>query len=77
MSGAEAGYELWLKKAENDRLNIENDLAAQKIPWDTVCFHAQQIAEKLLKALRWRHVTREREGSSPLEHGKAEYHSVR
>ncbi|MGQ0812328.1 MAG: HEPN domain-containing protein [Nitrospiraceae bacterium] len=32
-------------------LNIENNLAAARVPWDTVCFHAQQCAEKYLKAL--------------------------
>lgn len=37
-------------KAENDLLNVENNLAATRVPWDTVCFHAQQAAEKLLKA---------------------------
>jgi HEPN domain-containing protein len=26
-------------------------LAAEEVPWDTVCFHAQQAAEKMLKAL--------------------------
>jgi HEPN domain-containing protein len=31
-------------------LNIENNLAAAHVPWDTVSFHAQQAAEKLLKA---------------------------
>jgi HEPN domain-containing protein len=37
-------------KAENDFLNIENNLRAERAPWDTVCFHAQQAGEKLLKA---------------------------
>lgn len=41
----------WILKAEHDLLNIENNLAAQEIPWDTVCFHAQQCGEKYLKAL--------------------------
>ncbi len=41
----------WVLKAEHDLLNIENNLAAQKIPWDTVGFHAQQCVEKYLKAL--------------------------
>lgn len=39
----------WLRKAENDFLNIENNLSSERVPWDTVCFHAQQAAEKLLK----------------------------
>lgn len=41
----------WVLKAEHDLLNIENNLAAREIPWDTVCFHAQQCGEKYLKAL--------------------------
>lgn len=47
----EPNYRAWLEKARNDLLNIDNNLAAESIPWDTVCFHAQQAAEKLLKAL--------------------------
>ncbi|MFC1833890.1 HEPN domain-containing protein [Thermodesulfobacteriota bacterium] len=39
----------WLAKAENDLLNIRNNLSAAEVPWDTVCFHAQQTAERLLK----------------------------
>lgn len=39
----------WLWKAENDFLNIEDNLSSERVPWDTVCFHAQQAAEKLLK----------------------------
>ncbi len=38
-------------KAEHDLLNIENNLAAREIPWDTIGFHAQQCVEKYLKAL--------------------------
>jgi HEPN domain-containing protein len=41
----------WVLKAEHDLLNIENNLAARDVPWDTVGFHAQQCAEKYLKAL--------------------------
>lgn len=37
---------LWVEKAEHDLLNIDNNLAASHVPWDTVCFHAQQAAEK-------------------------------
>lgn len=50
MSKAESNFHHWLQKAENDLLNIENHLAADRTPWDTVCFHAQQAAEKVLKA---------------------------
>lgn len=50
MSSRQSNYTAWLAKAESDLLNIENNLAAGRVPWDTVCFHAQQAAEKLLKA---------------------------
>lgn len=50
MSGPKSNVSAWLRKAEHDLLNIENNLASKEIPWDTVCFHAQQAAEKILKA---------------------------
>ena len=50
MSGPESNHSAWLAKAENDLLNIQNNLAATEVPWDTVCFHSQQAAEKFLKA---------------------------
>ena len=40
-----------MAKAENDLLNMRNNVAAARTPWDTVCFHAQQVAEKMLKAV--------------------------
>ncbi len=40
----------WVAKAKNDLLNADNNLAAEAVPCDTVCFHCQQAAEKLLKA---------------------------
>ena len=40
----------WLAKARNDLLNADNNLQSEKIPLDTVYFHCQQAAEKLLKA---------------------------
>ena len=40
----------WVAKARNDLLNADNNLGAEEIPFDTVCFHCQQAAEKLLKA---------------------------
>ncbi|MEJ0103173.1 MAG: HEPN domain-containing protein [Bacteroidota bacterium] len=43
-------FEKWFKKAENDLLVIKNNLAAAEIPVDACCFHAQQAAEKYLKA---------------------------
>jgi HEPN domain-containing protein len=39
----------WVQKADHDLLNIQNNLLAVLVPWDTVCFHAQQAGEKLLK----------------------------
>jgi len=42
----------WIAKAENDLLNAAHTLKlAARCPTDTVCFHAQQCAEKYLKAL--------------------------
>ena len=40
----------WLAKAKNDLLNADNNLKSEIVPHDTVCFHCQQAAEKLLKA---------------------------
>lgn len=51
MSANKQGIPIWLRKAENDWLNVQNNLASARIPWDTVCFHAQQAIEKSLKAL--------------------------
>jgi HEPN domain-containing protein/predicted nucleotidyltransferase len=42
---------LWLERADEDVLNIEAVTAADVVPWSTVCFHAQQAAEKYLKVL--------------------------
>ena len=39
----------WFDKAKSDLLNADNNLVADKVPYDTVCFHCQQAAEKLLK----------------------------
>ena len=44
-------HRAWLVKADHDLLNVANNLAAEDVPWDTVCFHAQQAAEKSLKAV--------------------------
>ena len=42
----------WIEKAENDLLNAEHTLTLERhCPYDTVCFHAQQCAEKYLKGL--------------------------
>jgi HEPN domain-containing protein len=55
MSSAESNFSAWLRKADHDLLNIENNLAAKDIPWDTVCFHSQQVAEKVFKAFLAHH----------------------
>jgi HEPN domain-containing protein len=41
----------WLATAHEDLLAIDNNLASSRIPWGVVGFHAQQAAEKTLKAL--------------------------
>jgi len=55
MSSVESNFSAWLRKADHDLLNIENNLIARDVPWDTVCFHAQQVAEKVLKAFLAHH----------------------
>ncbi len=45
----------WLRKAANDLRNIALVLPAPDPPLDTVAFHAQQAAEKALKALLTAH----------------------
>ncbi|HET6401865.1 MAG TPA: HEPN domain-containing protein [Candidatus Kapabacteria bacterium] len=40
----------WTRSAENDRLVIRNELLAEEKPWSMIAFHAQQAAEKYLKA---------------------------
>jgi HEPN domain-containing protein len=47
--------EQWFRKAENDLLNVKNNLMAEHYPADTVCFHCQQAAEKYLKGFLARH----------------------
>jgi len=42
---------VWIRKAENDLLAVDNNLAASRVPYDVVCYHCQQAAEKYLKAL--------------------------
>ncbi len=39
----------WFRKAENDLINAEHTMTMAEPPTDTVCFHAQQCAEKYLK----------------------------
>jgi len=41
----------WVQKAQADLLTSRRELAVQDDPnYDAVCFHAQQCAEKYLKA---------------------------
>lgn len=39
----------WFKKAENDLITAEAAMNLAHPPTDTICFHAQQCAEKYLK----------------------------
>lgn len=41
----------WLERAEQDLLAIEGLVAADRVPWGAVGFHAEQAAEKFLKVL--------------------------
>src|ERR1035438_6081744 len=43
----------WVRKAESDFRNAEHTLkmSPEECPFDTVCFHAQQVVEKYIKAL--------------------------
>jgi HEPN domain-containing protein len=41
----------WVNRAESDLLNVANNINAQQVPWDTVCFHCQQAVEKYIKAV--------------------------
>ena len=50
MNDPRGNWPAWVAKARHDLLCIRNNLAADDVPWDTVCFHAQQTAEKMLKA---------------------------
>jgi HEPN domain-containing protein len=43
-------YRAWLQKAAHDVTAIERVMVGTRVPWDIVCFHAQQAAEKVLKA---------------------------
>lgn len=41
---------VWIKKAESDLAVVRQLTKGAAGPWDAVCFHAQQCAEKMLKA---------------------------
>lgn len=49
MNSPDSNLASWIQKADHDLLNINNNLVADQIPWDTICFDAQQIAKKVLK----------------------------
>jgi hypothetical protein len=51
MSVTEEFVRDWLKKADNDLKAAQLLLDAPEAPVDTICFHAQQAAEKVLKGL--------------------------
>ncbi len=41
----------WIDKADGDWITAQRELRARKMPnYDSACFHAQQCAEKYLKA---------------------------
>lgn len=42
---------LWIQRAENDFVALEQALKASSPPWDVICFHAHQHIEKLLKSV--------------------------
>lgn len=50
MSSPAADWRNWAKKADEDRQAIRLLQAGPDVPWSAVCFHAQQAAEKYLKA---------------------------
>ncbi len=46
----------WIEKAEGDFTTMRRELRARSAPnYDAVCFHAQQCAEKYLKAILHEH----------------------
>ncbi len=46
----------WIAKAEGDYPTATRELRARRRPnYDAVCFHAQQVAEKYLKAFLQEH----------------------
>jgi HEPN domain-containing protein len=46
-----ADVSAWVRKAEHDLVAVDSISAGTDPPWDIVVFHAQQAAEKFLKAL--------------------------
>jgi HEPN domain-containing protein len=50
MNGSSADWSAWTEKANHDFQTIALVMAAEEPPWDSIAFHAQQAAEKYLKA---------------------------
>ncbi len=51
MKGKNDIVKTWIKKAENDLITAKHSINIKpKPPFDTICFHAQQCAEKYIKA---------------------------
>jgi len=48
----------WIKKAESDLKTAKDEIQTQEPCTDTICFHAQQCAEKYLKAFLTYHQKR-------------------
>jgi hypothetical protein len=64
MSPLDPPFRAWVIKADSDLLNIANNLAAARVPWDTVCFHAQQAARQKDRADRVRQYERLRSSAA-------------
>jgi len=47
MSAPKTNYKAWLSKAENDLLNIENNLAAANVPWDIGGFQSRGVGKRI------------------------------
>lgn len=50
MNDQQQTVHLWFQKADNDLKTAKDELITSQPATDTVCFHAQQCAEKYLKA---------------------------
>ncbi len=50
MTAGSSDWIAWIEKAEHDLLAADLIVGGKEVPWDMVAFHAQQAAEKYLKA---------------------------
>ena len=66
MNGPKNNAAVWIKKGQEDLTGIDHLMAGQPVQWSLVCFHAQQAAEKFLKAFLVAH-TIEPERTRDLE----------